>query len=151
MSLGKLQEGHFHTALSRDLMYMVLDDMIAEGQFRCVYPWLPNKDWVCKIEPTAASFSNVQEWDVWQRVKETKLAQWFAPVHQISGCGVIILQSRTKPVEAHELPKQVPAFFTDLKAANWGRLGKRIVCHDYGNNLLMEKGMTSRMRKANWF
>lgn len=60
------------------------------------------------------------------------------------------MQSRTKPIEACELPKEVPAFFCDLKAANWGRLGKRIVCHDYGNNPLMEKGMTTRMKKAVW-
>lgn len=150
MTLKLLKENDFTSGISRDLLHMCLDDMIAEGAYRMVYPWLPNTDWVCKIEPVSGHFSNVQERDVWERVKETKLAQWFAPVHQISGCGILMLQSRTKPVEPHELPKQVPAFFTDLKAANWGRLGKRIVCHDYGNNLLMEKGMTTRMRKANW-
>lgn len=150
MSLKLLKKEDFKTAIARDLLNMVLDDMIGEGQFRCVYPWLLNENWVCKIERVSGHFSNVQEWDVWERVKETKLAQWFAPVHQISGCGILLLQSRTKPVEAHELPKQIPAFFCDLKAANWGRLGKRVVCHDYGNNLLMEKGMTTRMKKAVW-
>jgi hypothetical protein len=81
MSLKLLKENDFASAISRDLLGMCLDNMIGEGSFRMVYPWLPNKDWVRKIEPVPGHFSNVQEWDVWERVKETKLAQWFAPVH----------------------------------------------------------------------
>jgi hypothetical protein len=45
----------------------------------------------------------------------------------------------------------MPAFFTDLKRENFGLLLGRLVCHDYGVNLLMENGMTKRMRKANWW
>lgn len=57
---------------------------------------------------------------------------------------------RAEPVSARDLPRKVPAFFTDLKAENWGRIDGRFVCVDYGLHLLHEHGMTSRMRSVRW-
>lgn len=141
---------HFRTTTSRDFAGMILGAEIGIGQYRRVWSCELNDERVFKVETGDCDFSNVQEWDVWQRIKDTKLARWFAPCYAIGPCGVWLLQHRTTALDPHHLPKRVPAFFTDLKLSNWGRIGDRVVCHDYGNNLLMENGMTSRMRVANW-
>jgi len=31
-----------------------------------------------------------------------------------------------------ERPREVPEFFSDLKYDNWGWIGNKFVCHDYG-------------------
>lgn len=41
-------------------------------------------------------------------------------------------------------------FFSDQKPENWGWLGDRIVCHDYGTALTTEYELTKRLRNANW-
>lgn len=61
-----------------------------------------------------------------------------------------MLQQYAEPLAAIALPAEVPSFFTDLKASNWGRIGKQPVALDYGRTLLMTKGLSSRMRKADW-
>lgn len=151
MTLESMRKGgHFATTLSWDLVNMLCDEMIGEGISRCVYPWSLDRSLVAKVEPGHGGFANAQEWDVWQRIKDTEHAKWFAPCVHISGCGIWLLQKRTKPIPFKRLPKQVPAFFTDLKQSNWGLLNGRPVCHDYAANLLMEVGMTKRLRSPNW-
>jgi hypothetical protein len=48
------------------------------------------------------------------------------------------------------LPAEVPTFFTDLKLANWGSYKNHPVAVDYGKHLLLERGQSGRMRKADW-
>lgn len=147
----RLVTDHFPTTTGRDLAAMMLDRQIGVGQYREVWSTELNAGRVLKLEGGTGQFSNVLEWEVWQAIKETKHARWFAPCYAISPCGIWLLQHRTEPmVDITKLPKQVPAFFTDLKLSNWGFIDNRFVCHDYGNNLLMENGMTHRMRRANW-
>ena len=55
-----------------------------------------------------------------------------------------------EPIAAIALPAEVPAFFTDLKPGNWGIYNKHPVALDYGKHMMLERGMTSRMRKADW-
>jgi hypothetical protein len=43
---------------------------------------------------------------------------------------------------------KLPAFMADLKRANWGRIGRRIVAHDYGRSNLISRGLSDRMRKV---
>lgn len=145
-----LEADHFLTTVARDLSRLAIGKLIGRGQYREVYEWLPDPAMVAKIENGAKCFTNVLEEEVWGRVQRTEFAKWFAPVYEISDNGTVILQARTQPVTLRELPKLVPAFFTDLKPENWGRLGKRIVCHDYGIHRMLEKGMTRRLRKADW-
>lgn len=138
------------TAISRDLGMMIVGNRIGEGASRTVYHHNYDPDLVVKIEGSYGSFRNVYEDQVWERVRQTKLAVWFAPVIRISGSGVVLFMRKTTPCRPAELPKKVPAFFTDLKSDNWGWLDGRVVCHDYGHHLMIEKGMTTRMRNANW-
>lgn len=44
----------------------------------------------------------------------------------------------------------MPVFLTDFKPENFGLLNGRVVCHDYGNHLLHERGMSTAMRNAPW-
>lgn len=145
-----LDNENFRTSLARDVSGFLFGERIGGGQFREVYEYHPDPTLVAKIEDGYASFENILEHEIWRAVKSTEFACWFAPISQISGNGLFLLQKRTKPVARKDLPAKVPAFFTDLKPENWGWYRGRIVCHDYGRNLLMERGMTKAMRKADW-
>lgn len=150
MSLSNLLDTTFPHVIARDFAKLMLTEMIGDGSARMVFGYKLDPKYVVKIETPAQSFQNVLEWETWNRIQHTKHAKWFAPCKDISGCGTVLIQARTFPFTG-KLPKQVPAFFTDLKRANWGKYKGRLVCHDYGFHLLMENGMTSRMRKADWF
>jgi hypothetical protein len=117
------------------------------GTHRAVYLSKLLPDCVIKME-LGDRFANVIEWEVWNAVKDTEHAKWFAPCLHLSPNGMILVQQKTEP--AYEYPKEIPAYFTDIKGENFGMLNGNFVCHDYGNNLLMERGMTKRMRKVNW-
>ena len=139
------------SVLTMDLIELAVGKPMGEGISRKVYEWLPDPTLVAKVECRRQSFANIEEYHVWQAVEETKAAEWFAPVVQLAGHGSILLQRRTKPVTMDQLPARIPSFFTDLKVGNFGMLDGRIVCHDYGVNLLREKSMTIRLVKADWW
>lgn len=146
----------FSLLVVNDLVKSMLGAELGRGIYRVVYECAPNRDVVLKIATTDAgeNFSNAQEFQVWQRMESTTFAKWFAPVLDISPSGYVLAQKRTKPVTIEDLRAKlprVPAFFTDLKVANWGWLNGAIVCHDYANHLLIERGMTRAMRKADWW
>lgn len=138
-----------------DALTLICGELIGEGLSRRVYAHATDQTRVIKFEFAKLYFQNTIEATVWKRVRDSKeLARWFAPVVVISDHGRWAIQARTQPVTLEELRRKlprVPAFFTDLKAGNWGRLGKRIVCHDYGSLLITEQGLTTRMRKADWW
>jgi hypothetical protein len=137
--------------LTYELFGLVAGDIIGSGAFRHVFDYSPDPKLVIKFELDAGSFHNVQEWTVWDRVKNAPdLAKWFAPCRFISPCGSILLQEYAKDLLDTELPEEVPAYFTDVRKENWGKIGKKIVCRDYGSHLLYEKGMTKSMRKVKW-
>lgn len=146
-----LYTDNFTTTIAKDLFSLICGPKIGQGAFREVYASNTNPKVVVKFEGREGNFDNIIEHEVWQRIQNTEFARWFAPVRHISACGTILVQDRTEPLAMSELPARIPAFFTDLKRQNWGRLNGKIVCHDYGRNLLMEEGMTKRMRKADWW
>lgn len=142
---------YFNNVISKDLFDTFCSTQLGEGAYRKVYRLTLTPEYVVKIEAGAFNFSNIHEWDVWERVKHTKHAKWFAPCEHISPCGTVLVQKFCKDIDDDALlPEEVPAFFTDIKKSNFGMLNNNIVCRDYGFNLLMEKGMTSRMKKAEW-
>lgn len=140
-----------NSLMPSELWSIVIGTMLGRGISRETYSVRQNDDLVLKFEVVERYYQNTLEWEIWERVSYTKHAKWFAPCVDISACGRILLMKRTLPAEPSSLPKQVPAFFTDTKAENWGMYKGRPVCHDYGVNLLMEKGMTGRMRKPSWY
>jgi len=140
----------FDGSWPRELLGLVCGDYLGGGMTREVYRFAPDEDFVIKFEPNEGHFQNVAEWQLWERIAETKFAKWFAPCHRISHCGRILIARYAEPLAAINLPAEVPAFFTDLKPGNWGSYKKHPVALDYGKHLMLERGMTGRMRKADW-
>lgn len=126
-------------------------DVLGYGVYRTVYEHRWDNRYVIKVAnpDREENFANVYEWDLWQMNTATEFGKWLAPCISISPLGLVLVQRRTMPLwNLDKLPDKVPACLTDLKPANWGRLGKRVVCHDYGNNLV--GNVSSAMKKAKW-
>ena len=128
---------------------MVFGERLGFGCYRIVYDYKPDPSCVIKVEADAGDFCNALEWDIWKRVEHTDLAKWFAPCVSISPNGVYMVQKKTKPW-SKKLPEKLPNFFTDTKPSNFGEYKGKLAFHDYATNLLMEKGMTKRMKKIDW-
>lgn len=134
----------------RDFWRLMTDEPeLGSGQYRIVYGLRHLPDLVVKVEKEEGCFHNIREWDTWQTVQYQKTrAQWLAPCVAISPCGLFLLQKRTTPVTLKELPEKVPAFLTDRKVGNFGRIDRRIVCHDYAFTIV---DLSVRMVKAKWW
>jgi len=136
-------------AIHHDLFWLICDDEIGRGMSRVVYRSSVLKDFVIKVEDCAGKFQNVIEWETWKRVEGTEFEKWFAPCKWISPNGSVLVQQRTHHTDNY--PARMPVFLADFKRANYGLIGKQIVCHDYGTNLLFERGMSKRMQKVEWW
>ena len=135
-----------------DFMGMFLGPLLGQGSARAVYGLQRDPGAVVKVERAAHSFQNVMEFETWRVVKDTRWAKWFAPIRVISACGSVLIQDRTMPLrvgrDGFEFPEELPEFFTDLKPANFGRIGRQLVCHDYAVSHLLDRGFNRvRMRK----
>lgn len=138
--------------LGRDLAKMLVGAKIGFGSSRRVYEYELDKEIVIKEEGRYGSFQNIMEWEVWQAVKDTKYAKWFAPCITISGNGLLLLQKRVEPLPRAQYPKKIPAFFTDKKYQNFGMLGKQLVCFDYGTlHRYTLTQLAKKMQKADWW
>lgn len=142
------------TSIKDDALTLLCLNLLGTGISRQVY--------TCTIDPlklvvkaeveSIGYFQNVKEYLVWDSVKEVKaIADWFAPCVNISDNGRWMVQMRTQPARAEELPERIPRLFTDCKISNWGWYDGRIVCHDYGTCLITENGITAHMKKADWW
>ena len=141
-------DDQFKTIVSGDFFRLFAGDFLGGGVFACA----TDPTLVIKIETPAHSFQNVVEWEAWQEIKDlrTSIEKWFAPCIAISPCGIVMLQRRTAPLNEEELPKRVPAFFTDTKLSNFGWYEDRIVAHDYGLTELISSGLSPKMEIADW-
>lgn len=142
----------FTGGVESDLKGLMVGNSLGMGASREVFVCAMNEEFVVKFEYKAKSFSNALEWEVWQHVKDTAWAKWFAPCICISNSGNFLVQRRTTPVAMKDMPKEIPSIFTDLKVQNWGRLDGKIVCHDYGlMTRLVHDSLNKRMIKAKWW
>ena len=135
---------------ARETLQWMCDERLGHGMSREVFRFAPDRDFVIKFELVEGHFQNVKEMETWRQVEHTESARWFAPCHSISGNGRVLLQRYARPISVSELPTEVPRFFTDLKPGNWGFYGKQPVAVDYGLNLLMGRGITKALKKAQW-
>jgi hypothetical protein len=143
------------TFIKDDLLTIACGKQLGSGVSRAVYEF--NDDCVVKVEYDATRqgslLQNAREMLVWREFSEYKvMKKWLAPCRYISRSGHWLIQEKTTPVTIDELRREaprVPACFTDLKVANWGRLKGRIVCHDYGSLLLGKD--PEKTRKAVWW
>lgn len=127
-----------------------LGKFLGNGISRYVFESKFDPRLVLKIE-IGEQAQNAMEWEVWRHISYVhKLNMWFAPCHHISECNRILCQSKCKPLTSNLAPKKVPIFFSDIKLDNWGIYKGNPVCTDYGNILLMENGMSSKMKKVMW-
>lgn len=136
--------------MHKEAFNLLCEDLLYSGMSREVWSSLVLADCVIKVEDRRAFFQNVIEWETWQRVKNTSIAKWFAPCRWISPNGSILVMERTRPAADRDYPATMPIFLNDFKRRNYGMIGKRLVCHDYGISNLMDWGMSKRMVKAKW-
>ena len=139
--------------ICKEIFGMFCEKEIGFGIARTVFtsPILPDR--VIKVEKYVQSFQNVSEWQVWETVKDTPFAKWFAPCYHISNCGAVLIQARTTPALDRSIyPEKLPAFLSDTKYQNYGMFDGRLVCHDYGMlSVAISNGLTKRERKVDWW
>lgn len=125
-------------------------EKLGEGVYREVYVLKANPRCIVKIEKNInnTNFSNVLEHHIWNtNCWDKSLRQWLAPVIAINTKGTILIQKRIKQYKNKEYPSQIPSNFTDVKRSNFGYIGKRFVCCDYGNMMLK---LSSNKRNIKW-
>lgn len=132
--------------------------LIGKGMTRCVYEFpITNDKYIVKVEDNTESgdrhFQNVREWNVWNDLKEHELGGWLAPCHWISESGKILIMRQTRPTDRANYPDKIPAIFNDVKFENFGMIGDRFVCHDYGiiNFLKAAEAKKGAMVTAHWY
>ena len=135
------------------LLDLVLGKYIGSGCYRDVYQHSTNKDWVVKLMNDAEANSNLLEFEIWQTVKDTPWAKWFAPCPWCSDNGKALIQEKVEPITKENIyliPDKIPYFFTDLKPTNFGFIGKQLVCHDYDMSLIrfVDNGLNNKLRSS---
>lgn len=137
-------------AATNDLLRLLVGDHLGRGCSRHVFALRHNDSMVIKIERSSYDFQNIREHDLWEWASINAAREWLAPVKCISPCGTCLLMARTEPVAVSQLPVFVPDWLTDTKPDNWGRLGDRVVCHDYGFHTAFVSGIGNKVRRADW-
>jgi len=140
--------------MNDELERMFRGRFLGEGIHRKVFIYKPNHDLVIKIAHDSAHgrAQNIMEHEIWEEIKdEAAIAKWFAPVRDLSQAGKYLIQERAYIGGRDTYPKVIPNFFTDLHYDNFGFIGKRLVCMDYGA-ILFHKGFHPiRMVKPKWW
>ena len=163
MSFGKIElELYDSIEISKLLLnYDVMLDMIrtmcgkqiGAGAFRDVYDYNLDSKYVIKIE-RGNTDCNIVEYMLWNEIMglEGDLAwvkNWFAPIWWISPNNKILIMKKTKDISSKKKPDRIPAFMWDVKNSNFGWIGNKYVCHDYGQfyNFI---NYSKKMRKVIW-
>lgn len=125
--------------IGMEIINFVCGDLIGQGCYRDVFEYNLDDKFVVKICRENDASDNYVEWRIWNSVKYTTdgTKDWFAPCEWISTNGRVLLQRRTQPLSTKEklIPEKIPAYFTDVKAANFGWIGNKLVAHDYSHCL----------------
>jgi hypothetical protein len=122
---------------------------LGEGVSRTVFECKFNPDYVVKVS-TSYDTQNPTEHRTWQRFKDVpKVAKWLAPVDQISACGRVIVQRRTRPLLRP--PTTIPNFLGDLKVQNFGMIDGKCVAHDFGLGIFINGDEPIQMVKPSWW
>ncbi len=143
---------HFNGPIAGDFFRAMTGKWLGGGIGRGVYVLGTDPSLVVKIETASYSFQNAAEWEIWCDLEhsDSKARKWFAPCHYVSPCGMVLIQSRTRPIDKSRFPKKMPGYFTDLKYQNFGEYDGRIVAHDYGFHRFVHLGSKAKLREAEW-
>jgi len=136
-----------------DIVRVICGKMISYGLFRDVYEYNLDDKYVVKIE-RGNTDCNLVEYMLWSEIKGLKkdlawVKDWFAPILWISPNNKIIVMRKTKYIPNRKKPETIPKFMWDVCSRNFGWIGNRFVCHDYGqfyNFINYDK----KMRKVIW-
>lgn len=123
--------------VNTDLILMICGKKLGQGYSRVVYEYNMDDKYVVKIELQNTD-SNRAEFLLWYEVQGLKgskawVKEWFAPIKYCSPNGKILIMKRTKQDFKKTRPNKVPSFFQDVKSDNFGWIGNKFVCHDYGS------------------
>lgn len=141
------------TAQYEDLKDLLVGEQLGVGIYRKVGVFLPDPTLVIKCA-VDDPHQNILEWEIWDTVKDTPYAKWFAECVRISACGMFMLQRRLEHRPRSEYPKKIPTFFTDLKYKNFGWLNGQFKCLDYSGLMMLiqrQNGLNNRVKKADWW
>lgn len=137
-----------------DAFNMLAGRLIGEGCYRKVFECKLRPELVVKVEEEPEDgyreFHNVAEAKFWKyNEQHTAVSKWLAPIIYSSPDGFILLQKKVRMAhDTDELPRQLPAFLTDLKVGNFGWLGNQLVCIDYALHIHTPN---VRLKKADWW
>lgn len=136
----------------KELKNLVIGDYIGAGSFRDVYKYKQDDNLVIKCAFDDPQM-NILEMEVWEMVKYTEIAKWFAPCISISECGMFLIQKKVETGRKKDYPKKIPAFFSDCKYTNYGWLDNKFVCVDYGSfvSTSLNHKWSQRLKKAEWW
>lgn len=140
--------------LATDFVTSICGEFIRAGSFRAVYEYNLDPNFVVKIEPLNGN-RNFIEWKIWQEVQELTndlawVKDWYAPCKWLSPNGRILIMQRTTQRHDRAKPEKVPSFLWDIKDNNFGWIGSKFVCHDYGENFYAGCEYRKKFKKANW-
>lgn len=135
-----------------DMVNSLCGQHLGDGVFRSVYEYQLDHNYVIKLEGTSTN-CNLVEYLVWEEVQgligpKAWVKDWFAPVKWISPNGRILVMKKTHKKDKPK-PDKVPRFLWDVKEDNFGWIGNKYVCHDYGqfyNMIAYPNGM----QKVKW-
>ena len=147
-SIVKLLKGKTVAQVKKQLC----GELLGSGVYRDVYVFKQSPQHVIKIERdmSTANFTNVTEWRNYIDLREWKsFSKYLAPCEAISQTGQILVQQRIRHGQKNEYPKQIPAYFTDIKRSNYGWIGTQFVCCDYPMLLSVTKSKNPQ-KKVNW-
>lgn len=133
-----------------DLQALVLGQCLGAGISRTTYVYRPDPQYVIKHENKMGWHQNIAEYEVWDWVRGSKMERWFAPVIDMSPCGVWLVMARCEPLRKQDLPKKLPAFMLDIQQTNFGLYRGKVVARDYGLGVGAIREASRRMVKADW-
>lgn len=125
--------------VNTDLITTLIGKKLGSGAYRAVYEHNWDDKWVIKVESNS-THCNLTEYILWDEIQGlcgnlSWVKEWFAPIQWISPNGKLLCMQKTSEFPKNKKltrPKEIPAFFTDVKWENFGWIGNRFVCHDYG-------------------
>ncbi|WP_159467964.1 hypothetical protein [Dyadobacter sp. 3J3] len=136
-----------HVAI--DMIMCMLGRLISNGTYRAVYEHALDPTKVIKIEyghvqktdhdcTMQNSYCNIQEFLMWREIegltgKLEWVKNWFALIDWISPGGHIMCMAKTSEMPELKRPDKIPRFMWDVKQDNFGWIGDKFVCHDYGH------------------
>lgn len=126
-------------ALNLDMLGSILGKEIGEGYSRKVFEHRQDSSLVIKLATCSEGvLSNCTEATLWLdhivylRGNLEWVKNWFAPVTYVSPNYNVLIMKKTEQKPHKKRPSEVPNFMSDVKSDNFGWIGNKFVCHDYG-------------------